>query len=505
MKPLAKRFLVWIALLAIVREMSAATIRVPLDYSSIQTAINAATNGDLVLVASGIYNEAIDFSGKTITVASGFYETGNSTNILNTVISPPVNLSGVSAVSGESTNSKLVGFTITGCSGLNSAAVYCYQGSLTISDCRIVTNQCRGVIMYKSHSVLHSNEIRADIAYQYDPIHSAQSGPTIEGNLIFASDPGASRDAIYHSTTEAATNLQTVIRSNIIYGRLQGEFHAGGPIHHISHNLIVIENGFGEAVMITGGDFGLKIFNNTIIGGDFNVQLNATPTFFNNIVAFAHYGVSLGLFAPRPEVRFNIFWQCPQISDEFNTNGNTFVDPRFANTNDYNFQLLADSLCIDAGDPKGTSDPDGTRADQGAFFYDQRYQAWLKRYFSPSILADTNLETTVWGTTADPDADRASNLYEYFSACDPLNADSNSQRLQINLVGTNSVLTFKKSKRTVGITSELQRADILPIWRPAAATELPLTDLGDAFMFQAKVSNVGKDRQFFRMKVGFLP
>jgi len=95
-----------------------ATIRVPTDYSSIQAAIVAATTNDLVLVSPGVYNEAIDLSGKAITVASQFWETGNPTNVLTTIISPSAGLSGVTASSGEGTNSRLIGFTITGCSGL---------------------------------------------------------------------------------------------------------------------------------------------------------------------------------------------------------------------------------------------------------------------------------------------------------------------------------------------------------------------------------------------------
>src|SRR5437762_2005540 len=48
----------------------AATINVPAGQPSIQAAINAASNGDTVLVAPGTYYENINFMGKAITVTS---------------------------------------------------------------------------------------------------------------------------------------------------------------------------------------------------------------------------------------------------------------------------------------------------------------------------------------------------------------------------------------------------------------------------------------------------
>ena len=68
-------FLPLLALFGLILPASAATLNVPSgSYPTIQSAVNAASNGDTVLVAAGTYssdgNRDIDFLGKSVTVTS---------------------------------------------------------------------------------------------------------------------------------------------------------------------------------------------------------------------------------------------------------------------------------------------------------------------------------------------------------------------------------------------------------------------------------------------------
>ena len=121
-----------------------ATIHVPTDQPTIQAGIDAASTGDIVLVADGTYtgegNKNIDFKGKAITVQS---ENGPET----TIIDCEGNGRGFYIHSGEQQDSVVSGFTVKNGKGqegpdflYHGGGIYCENSSPTIDNCIITEN-----------------------------------------------------------------------------------------------------------------------------------------------------------------------------------------------------------------------------------------------------------------------------------------------------------------------------------------------------------------------------
>ena len=116
------------------------------NFTTIQAAINAANDGDTVMISDGVYtgqgNRDIDFLGKAITVRSRY---GAEKCIIDCQATEQDRHRGFVFQSGEGANSVLKGVTITNGYGLDEMynnSVYCVGGGIFCSDSSPTITKC---------------------------------------------------------------------------------------------------------------------------------------------------------------------------------------------------------------------------------------------------------------------------------------------------------------------------------------------------------------------------
>ncbi|NOQ23319.1 MAG: T9SS type A sorting domain-containing protein [Candidatus Aegiribacteria sp.] len=134
----------------------------------------------------------------------------------------------------------------------------------------------------------------------------------------------------------------------------------------------------GGGVMVKG-DGNIILNNNTIVynlahltgGGICTFGDGGVATFsgVNNIIVFntADDGTQYG--STHGGGTSSLTYSC--ISQDMPGIGNINDTPMFVNATIDDYHLQFGSPCIDAGDPASPPDPDGTRADMGALYYNQ--------------------------------------------------------------------------------------------------------------------------------------
>jgi parallel beta-helix repeat protein len=252
------------------------TIHVPADRPTIQAGIDAAREGDLVLVAPGIYVENINFLGKAITVKS-------SKGPTVTIISAKHPGSVVVFKNHESKDSVLKGFTVTNGFCNYGAGILCDASAPTSSNNQIIRNK----------AVLSGGGIHCD----------NYSSPLIEGNFI-SGNSGKYGGGIVCNYNPPSSYPGPVIKGNIITrNHATGSGGAGGGIAcsfsdpEIANNIFLENTAMyhGGGISCDGGSWP-TLTNNTFVRNEVIKEPNG------------YGGAIFSGFSSSVEVTNTIFW-----------------------------------------------------------------------------------------------------------------------------------------------------------------------------------------------------
>lgn len=327
----------------------AATINVPADQPTIQDGINAAVNGDTVLVSPGTYSETINFGGKAITVKS-------SGGVAVTIIDGANNGSVVTFSSSETNKSVLSGFTIQHGNAGQGGGVYVYFSSPVVENNRIINNSGQfGGGLYiggASTAKILRNTFTGNIGGAGGAIGlDAAATVLIENNRIYKNNGGTEGGAIW-----MVNEADEIIVQNLMYEDVASsgtEFYSLIPQsttgYRLINNTIVSANSNADAAVVADGfNTNAELINNVIIAPSTEVALLCNPIYndgtpivqYND--AFSASGTSYG----------------DSCAGFGGTNGNISANPLFVSK--ANFQLQISSPAIGAGT---TSAPDLPKTD----------------------------------------------------------------------------------------------------------------------------------------------
>jgi len=422
-------------------------LNVPEDYQTIQAGIDSSSEGDTVLVETGIYRENVQYRGIGVTLSSRFILDGRVGLRDSTIIDGGATGPAVTFEQEEDSTAILCGVTVQGRSGKEvidqnrtfhfGAGIYCYDSSPTITNCKFTADslgeensfgggiyladsyarivECRFVqnFAFSSGGGIYASNCSLLVVRCYFRRNLAtEAGMAFYGeNSVLIIRGTDFQGHVPDASTVSFVGISGIVDDCIFTGgmfglRLTGRsqglviYNSDFDVGFIS-NVLCESNGVefikcrlvGRSAIIAGVGAafeqcvidvvevisGEALLRNCIVKGTAFLKHGAGLTAINTISRGGSFAVFSGSDAPnRLTVSYsNIINGLEGIETNDNgevdwLEGNIDVDPMFIDQHHNNFHLSANSPCIDAGDPEAPLDPDGTRADIGAFYFHQR-------------------------------------------------------------------------------------------------------------------------------------
>lgn len=334
-------------------------IRVPEDQVRIQAAINAARDGDTVLVAPGVYREQLRLQGKQITLASRFLISRDRKDVQRTV------LDGSSSGKGKSTRGKtlitvardagsrtrIIGFTIrNGDDGISCAARIEISHNLFINNGDAIDYEGGGGICRKN-----TFEKNRDDAVDLDGATEA----VIEDNVIRDNrDDGI--EIRLHKYGGKMLNI--VIRRNLIIGSGEDGIQIIDYPDRSKRTIRIERNVIARSKMAALGCMSngntsenyeaadiperIEVINNTLVDNEYGITGGDSLFAFNNVIVGTRK-IALKRVDGNSVLAFNLLWD-----NKVDNEGSRIVmkstiarNPRLGSDH----RLQSDSPCVDAG------------------------------------------------------------------------------------------------------------------------------------------------------------